>query len=432
MYSNRRAGQAIILIALSIFFLFAVMGFAVDLGLAYTKRQQMQTAADAAAQGGAMYATTNVGTCNTANPCSTYTCANVTPATDSLQAACLYASQNGFSQGGNNSRQAVTVTGGIGTPSGTSGLTTNSYWVKASISETVPSLFLFAGVNQIKSVAADATAVVAIGGGTFNCIYALNSGNTPNAFNVKGTVMITTDCGIYVNSKSTSGFVKTGSGDISAATFKIAGSSYSQVGSGSRSPTPTLNSTQVSDPLASLAAPSVAGCDYTGWSNSSTSLSPGVYCGGIGITGSTIYTFAPGIYILRGGGFNVTGSGTLSGNGVFFYNTGDSTHPAGSLNFSGSSNMALTAPTTGTYRGILYFQDRTLASQPAASFTGSTTNSTGTFYAPKAALSFTGSTSAAYQAVIADTVSMVGSSNIKQDNTGFYTGLVRTRIGLVE
>jgi Flp pilus assembly protein TadG len=60
-------------------------------------------------------------------------------------------------------------------------------------------------------------------------------------------------------------------------------------------------------------------------------FSPGIY-GSIEVTGSGNVTFQPGIYVLAGGNasgraLNLTITGTVTGNGVMFYNTGSNYNP---------------------------------------------------------------------------------------------------------
>src|SRR5205085_12520623 len=119
----------------------------------------------------------------------------------------------------------------------------------------------------------------------------------------------------------------------------------------------------LADPLSAIPAPSFSGCDYINWSwSSSTSvtLNPGVYCGGITITGSGTVTFSSGTYILNGGGFNWGGSATLNGARVMFFITGQNGYTAAPLNASGNGSINLTAPNSGVYEGLLFFQDRTV------------------------------------------------------------------------
>lgn len=101
---------------------------------------------------------------------------------------------------------------------------------------------------------------------------------------------------------------------------------------------------------------------------------PGVYYGGINITASLLssITFKPGTYIIRDetGLLGITQSGlninlseltTISGTAVTFYNEGPTgsisvTEPVSGGSILSLSNVTLTAPTGGTYAGILFFQ----------------------------------------------------------------------------
>src|SRR5690349_12642574 len=117
MESKGRRGQVLLLATASLFLLFAVVALAVDLGWAYFKKQQAQSAADAAAMGAVVYALNHGYTCGTNGVVcgSTYNCAspNVTPPTTDFQNGCLYAELNGFKNTGN---QAVNLTGDNSAP----------------------------------------------------------------------------------------------------------------------------------------------------------------------------------------------------------------------------------------------------------------------------------------------------------------------------
>ena len=107
-------------------------------------------------------------------------------------------------------------------------------------------------------------------------------------------------------------------------------------------------------------------------------------------------TFQPGLYIIQGvGGLSLTGVGaTLQGNGVTFY-IGPS---AGSVAVNGVANFInLLAPTTGTWAGILFFQDRSNAAPACVGGCGASLSGIlnfaqiqGALYFPDAALSFEG------------------------------------------
>jgi hypothetical protein len=100
--------------------------------------------------------------------------------------------------------------------------------------------------------------------------------------------------------------------------------------------------------------------------NPSITLRPGLYYGGISITGNAHVKFQAGTYILAGGGLSVTGNATITGTGVTFY---DATGLGGyqPINITGNAQLNLSAPTSGPLKGILFFQDRSIASGSAGS-----------------------------------------------------------------
>ena len=94
--------------------------------------------------------------------------------------------------------------------------------------------------------------------------------------------------------------------------------------------------------LADLPAPAVGACTHTDTVkvNSTATLNPGVYCGGIDVGSTGVVTFNPGNYILAGGGFNVNGGATVRGQNVMFYNT-TGAHKPGPIWVNGSATVDL-------------------------------------------------------------------------------------------
>src|SRR5262249_25294533 len=149
------------------------------------------------------------------------------------------------------------------------------------------------------------------------------------------------------------------------------------------------------DPLAFLPVPSTAGLPVqkagplTVNSLLPTVLQPGVYQGGIHITGLSIVVMQPGVYIMQGGGFQVDGAATVTGTGVMIYNTTSTTYATGAITVTSTGKVALSAPLSGTYQGINFFQDRTLNTPITMSGVGLAVI-TGVVYAPQAPVSLTG------------------------------------------
>jgi hypothetical protein len=119
-----------------------------------------------------------------------------------------------------------------------------------------------------------------------------------------------------------------------------------------------------------------------------TILQPGVYKGGIQISGLSIVTMMPGVYIMDGGGFQVSNLATVLGLETMIYNTSGS-YPAGAISISAAGKIVLVPPLSGTYQGIGIFQDRAM-NQPISISGLGLTSISGTVYAPAAAVNLNG------------------------------------------
>ena len=164
-------------------------------------------------------------------------------------------------------------------------------------------------------------------------------------------------------------------------------------------------------------------CDYINYSISSgtVSLSKGVYCGGITISGNASVTLNAGTYILMGGGLTISGTGTVSGTGVTLYNTGNTLYPYKPVQIDNSA-VTLTAPTSGVLAGILFFQDRSIVSTAANVLSGSFA---GALYFPTTPINLNAGSSVTvpYTILVGDTVSLfVNSLNIKSDYSSLAGG----------
>ncbi len=469
------------MIAVALTVLFGVAGLAVDVGNVYTTRRAMQTAADAAA----------------------IAAANTLQGSDSDDYATVaqnVASLNGFTNGSSN----VTVT--VGTPAACPGASSQSC-VQVSVTDSVPTYFL-----QVLGYSSMSVSTQAIAGGTNSpaCIYALDPTDS-KSMEISGAFNFSASCGAVVDSSSSSGLYLDGAGTFKTTGTGVAGSSYTDSGAITMSPTPVTGVLPESDPLASLPEPTFSTCTYltpttgsytasgtgtvtvpantvdsggisisgaystvtfpagnygntvtvdgaissmtfnpgqyqgaSGTTNDSINisaaanttfadgtytfcgpvvisgansftLSPGVYEGGIQISGAANVTFNSGTYILAGGGLSVTGAATVNGTGVMFYDTsGGSKFPYAAITMNGASGSTLSAPTSGTYKGILFFADRSVASGTAGyvSTGASTVTTNGVWYFPTTTVDFNGASGGSgYTSIIAYQIDFVGASN---------------------
>ena len=423
---HARRGQALILASLSLTFLFATMGLAIDLGWAYYLKVQLQAAADSAASAAAVYAKNNGDTCSTVSCGAGYACAGTYPPTNSLQAGCLYATSNG------TSAFTATLIENNTVPPGVTG-NTPAMWIKATVTAAAPNLFLFGAGYHTATIAAQAIAGVTTVPAPA-CVYVLSATASP-ALQVTGTSSLTSSgCGVYVKSTGTPALSVTGSSHITATSIIVNGAT-SVTGTSGISPAAITGT--VTDPFASLVAPVFSGCDQTSYTlaNANTAtISPGVYCGGITATGASVLTLNSGIYILNGGGLTVSNSSRLNATNVMFYLTATSGHTAGPVSITGSAIVNLTAPNSGTYQGVAFYQDRNVSYAAANSIANSGSgNITGTYYFPTTAFNFTGASAAATKAAfVVNTLTITGSSSLSNDSTGTYTGLAKTQATLIQ
>jgi hypothetical protein len=383
-------GQVMVLICLAIVTFMGLIGIVADVGSLEAQKQWLQTAADSAA----MAAGQELGY------------------GDAVAAGRADAATNGYTNGTNG----VAVT--INNPPLSGPNTGNSNYVEAIVSKPIATFFLSA--LGLSSITIQGRAVTGISSGP-NCIYILNP-SAANVFYLNGGVNVQSSCGVIVDSTSSNALYAAGSIVLTASSIGVVGGVYT---SGSVTFTPAVKTgvMPATDPLAYVPAPTVGACNHTyfginGLSGTHYTVSPGVYCGGINITGVTNVTFNAGTYILAGGGLTINGTTTMTGAGVTFYDTTGTGGYVG-INFYGSYTVTLSAPTTGALAGMLFFQDRTIAVGSGQSGVAGSTTSTfdGAFYFPTTILNYAGknatngySVIVAYEWIVNGSASTVGNN----------------------
>ncbi|NBX67162.1 MAG: hypothetical protein EBQ96_09225 [Proteobacteria bacterium] len=229
------------------------------------------------------------------------------------------------------------------------------------------------------TVGTGATSEVGAGAGGMACILSLDN-QANQALKTSGNVTINMpECGMAVNSDSDTALYLNGNVNINVGDVSIHGD-YDVAGNSATFEYNSIktSATQVEDPYADLNVPTYAACSSTNKRKgnkytANTTLNPGVYCGGITISGNTTVTFRPGVYILDGGDFKVTGNGSMTGSGVSFVltNSASAGGKYGSLNISGGRRITFTAPTSGNVmEGVAFYQDRNAPSSASNSITG--------------------------------------------------------------
>ena len=228
--------------------------------------------------------------------------------------------------------------------------------VKVTISEAWTPFFMHfidAGVTPV-TVEAEARFV----GRNNVCVLGLDTRNSAVLLDA-GSRLTGNNCGVFSNSTDKAGILVDRGAMVKAQIICSAGGA-SISGSASVTPAPITDCPAVQDPLASRAAPKFGSCDHTGLVLDSVTktIDPGVYCGGLEITGSAKITLNPGIYVIKDGGLRVISQASISGEGVGFFITGK--NPV-ATSFNQKTHISLVAPKTGALAGLLIFEDRSIS-----------------------------------------------------------------------
>ncbi len=394
IFLRRRPGTVTPWLLLSLLAIVGIVALGMDGGRMVEERRRAQAAADAAALSAAVQNYNDF----------------FHGGSQAHSAALSTAADNGYTNDGINS--IVTVN---------SPPTSGSFAGKADCFEVIVRSNLRATFGAIFTGQPLAVTARAVGRGRPRKIgvMALNR-SAAGAFKTTGIgTFVVLNAPIYVNSSDPAALSQSGLGPIGASSFRVAGG-YSNTGGGLVLGKMNTGVDPSPDPLVNFPVPNPA--SYITRSKSQlkinsilpTILNPGVYVGGITISGASIVTMLPGIYIMDGGGFQVSGLATVAGVEVMIFNTSVS-QPAGPVTFTTSGVVAIVPPLSGIYQGMSIFQERTSA-QPISLTGFGVTSILGTIYAPSAPLSLTGLAGVGVDtlggAYICDTITVGGVGNI--------------------
>jgi Flp pilus assembly protein TadG len=184
------------------------------------------------------------------------------------------------------------------------------------------------------------------------CVIALNP-TLKDSFVISGSGTVSVpNCGIWVNSSSSTAMKQTGKGGLITAKFIGIVGSY---GAASNiSPTPWTGRPAVPDPLAGVPEPvAPLTCTYNAVTFSTPLTLPGgsTYCGKIALNANI--TFGPGIHYFKGADVTTSSAVDINGSGVTLYFDATSKFTSTS-----SGTVNLSAPTKGPYKGIAIFGSR--------------------------------------------------------------------------
>jgi Matrixin/PKD domain/Right handed beta helix region/Periplasmic copper-binding protein (NosD) len=258
-------------------------------------------------------------------------------------------------------------------------------------------------------------------------VYVLNP-TASAALSLSGNASLSIIGDLVVDSSSSTAITVSGNASVSAASVQDGGGVSVSGSAHVTGPRGTPGS--VADPYAGLVAPFASGSVLSvNLSGSSTqTISPGTYSS-IKVSGNAKLTLNPGIYVIAGGGVSVSGNAGITGAGVTIYNAGSNilgggTPTYGGVGLNGNGLVQLSAPSTGTYAGVLIFQSRD--NTRAMSLSGNTAlGITGMIYAPKALLSLTGNAQLqSHVPMVVDQLQLSGngSSSLSTEADGIFAG----------
>jgi hypothetical protein len=430
MMRQKEAGQALIFAvsALGI----ALMGFAglgIDMGVMRYEKRLSQNAADGAAIAGADELRYNGG-------------AGISGAVSDA------ATSNGFSgiTVQNNTACPTTVTTAtltVNNPPQTGPHAADANYVEVCVAQLQSTYFMrVLGITH-QTVSARAVATLAGESGPApGCLFTLGPPGTGIGVGTSGTPSLqATSCGIEDSGNFTTNGNKV---NIAAGSIGVVGNDTNNGGGtvtcgGSTSNCPVTGMPPTGDPLSYITPPCTgtgcqgpdikisggkctgAGCSNVTCNGGTCTISPGAY-GQISIDNNQTVVFSSGTYSVDGN-FTVNAGTTETGSGVTFYITG-----GGALTINGGATSQFSAPTTGPYAGILFYQDPTDSSSAKIDGTSSSYFE-GALYFPSAQLTFGGSSTftndqAAYTIIVVQDLKLAGTStvNLKSDYSSLPGG----------
>jgi Flp pilus assembly protein TadG len=369
----RRPGAVTIYAAVTMVALLSTLALTIDGGVLFAERRHAQSTADAAALAAA---------------CDLYdwywTNSGADAGGTAKTSALTTAAANGYTNDGTTSKVTVNIPPVSGYYAGRRGYA--EVLVEFEQTRSFSNLFT-SGAIPVRAravaigspVAAD-VGILVLDPTARSAFNAQGSGTT----NVNGTPVV-------VNSSDPQGSVAGGGGTVKADKFVLTGG-YTTSGGGTFNGPIYTNRPPMDDPLAYLPTPdpsTMPKYNVKQVSSGTLNLSPGVYKGGISVSGTGSLNLAPGVYYMDGGGFSFSGQGSLVGHGVMIYNAPGNGN-SGGISVTGQGSIDISAPTSGVYQGVTFFQDRTANTTGNIAGSGGATNITGTFYFAGALLNVSG------------------------------------------
>jgi len=263
------------------------------------------------------------------------------------------------------------------------------------------------------------------------CVVSLEPTST-TGITATGNSTLNLGCGMITNSTSLNAAIATGSSEVHATPIAAVGDI---AGSDNWNGAQLLPFTvKEADPFASLNPPTFTGCH--GSSNAISISNPhdtidrsadtGIQCvSDISVSGTLHLGSAT--YVVDGGGFSAGAQAVISCSGCTIIFTNSDTSPTATIggigNINGGAQLNLSAPTSGTYKNVLMYQDRRATSGTVNSVNGNSSSTfTGAMYFPNQQLDINGTSNLTFTCAqfVAKDVSFSGNGSINNTCVGGY------------
>jgi Flp pilus assembly protein TadG len=405
-------GQTLVLTALCMTALLGFMGLALDVGILFRAKRQIQIAADATATAAALDYYYNISV-------------QQDPLTHAKNAGKSASSSNGVTDGTNG-----TVSINCAPTKGpNAGVSCNGYF-EAVVSKPTGTIFMstfskIIGGNNFGSINVTSRAVAGMPVASDACMWIMDPHGSDDFIMQGNTQVNAPGCGIYVNSdnKSPGGVrIQGGSNNFNGPSFTTPGGLDSNGGGKNTTPTPITTGAPAQSPpipmnltgpipnggtdqAGNVQPPACQGANTATMATISTTAnvpSPmnGVVCfnavgggattlaGGLSLPGSSsgiVYLFQHGVNIGSGGAVTL-GSGTYNSGTQSFTSTSGAVMDiyGGTLSEASNKQLNIYGPTSGTYNGIAIMQPRSNTTDLQVEFGSNSQTLDGIIYAPGA------------------------------------------------
>lgn len=345
-----KRGNIAVMAALTMPVIIGGAGLGVETGYWYYEQLRLQQAADAAAYAAALEQRAGSGEDAT------------------LAKAIAMATENGF----DDDEGDLVIT----TPSVLETDETNS--VDAELTRELPRGFTALFGNEPIRIRVKASAAYSTAGNA--CVLALDKSASPAISFTGSSGAEMQGCVVMSNSIADESVSVEGNAEVQApCVMSVGGANVADSASLELTECSTISTGQppVADPYKDVPYPPTGTCTAGGGVNT-----PGCYTGNITLNGN----IASGIYIIKGGTLKINSNAVVNGTNVTFVLLDGAT-----ADFNGTATINLSAPTTGTYKGLLMMGSRTSGAGGISKFNGTpSSHLTGALYFPKQQVEYNG------------------------------------------